>query len=71
MHDEYEDYQIAIKSGDDTIDPLLRSELVERSQYRDKISQQLFKCLIQVSKSSRFSGVRELAPFMHIHIRKV
>jgi len=56
MRDEYEDYQIAIKSGDDTVDPLLRSELVERSQYHDKISQQLVKRLIQLSKLSGFSG---------------
>lgn len=58
MRDEYEDYQIAIESGDDTVDPLLRGELVERSQYRDKISQQLVKRLIQVSKLSGFSGRR-------------
>ncbi|KAF8336202.1 hypothetical protein F5887DRAFT_1247567 [Amanita rubescens] len=60
MRDEYENYQIAMKSGDDTVDLLLRSELVERSQYCDKISQQLVKRLIQLSKLSGFSGTLQV-----------
>jgi hypothetical protein len=54
MRDEYQDYQTTMSNDD--IEPLLRQELSERSQYQDKISQQLIKCIIQLSKLPGFSG---------------
>jgi hypothetical protein len=57
MRDEFMNYRSAINASKNS-DAFISQELLERHQYSNKITHQIVKRLIQVSKLSGFSGVK-------------